>query len=143
MTPRLLKEFKDFISRGNMIDLAVGIIIGAAFGKVVNSLVNDLVMPPIGLLLKGINFQNLFVALNGRHYETLQAAQAAGAATINYGNFITTVIEFLIIGASVFGLVRVIMILRINASLTAPPNKTEQLLAEIRDLLRQQKNCHE
>ena len=122
MTPRLLKEFKDFISRGNMIDLAVGIIIGAAFGKVVNSLVNDLVMPPIGLLLKGINFQNLFVALNGRHYETLQAAQSAGAATINYGNFITTVIEFLIIGASVFGLVRVIMILRINASLTAPPN---------------------
>lgn len=126
-----------------MIDLAVGIIIGAAFGKVVNSLVNDLVMPPIGLLLKGINFQNLFVALNGRHYETLQAAQAAGAATINYGNFITTVIEFLIIGASVFGLVRVIMILRINASLTAPPNKTEQLLAEIRDLLDQKKNRHE
>jgi len=139
MTPRLLQEFKNFISRGNMIDLAVGIIIGAAFGKVVNSLVNDLVMPPIGILLKGINFQNLFFALNGHHYETLQAAQAAGAATINYGNFITTVIEFLIIGASVFGLVRVIMILRINASLTAPPNKTEQLLAEIRDTLQQQK----
>ena len=139
MTPRLFKEFKDFISRGNMIDLAVGIIIGAAFGKVVNSLVNDLVMPPIGILLKGINFQNLFFALNSHHYETLQAAQAAGAATINYGNFITTVIEFLIIGASVFGLVRVIMILRINASLTAPPNKTEQLLAEIRDTLQQQK----
>ncbi|MBX9578404.1 MAG: large conductance mechanosensitive channel protein MscL [Chthoniobacterales bacterium] len=139
MTPRLLKEFKDFISRGNMIDLAVGIIIGAAFGKVVNSLVNDLVMPPIGLLLKGINFQNLFFALNGHHYETLKAAQEAGAATINYGNFITTVIEFLIIGASVFGLVRVIMILRINASLTAPPNKTEQLLTEIRDTLQQQK----
>ena len=136
MAPHLLKEFKDFISRGNMIDLAVGIIIGAAFGKVVNSLVNDLVMPPIGLLLKGINFQNLFVALNGRHYETLHAAQTAGAATINYGNFITTVIEFLIIGASVFGLVRVIMILRINASLTAPANKTEQLLVEIRDLLK-------
>lgn len=137
MTPRLLKEFKDFISRGNMIDLAVGIIVGAAFGKVVNSLVNDLVMPPIGLLLKGINFQNLFVALNGRSYETLQAAQAAGAATINYGNFITTVIEFLIIGASVFALVRVIMILRINASLTTPPNKTEQLLTEIRDYLKE------
>ncbi len=137
MTPRLLQEFKDFISRGNMIDLAVGIILGAAFGKVVNSLVNDLVMPPIGLLLKGINFQNLFVSLNGRHYETLQAAQAAGAATINYGNFITTVIEFLIIGASVFALVRVIMILRINASLTAPINKTEQLLQEIRDCLKE------
>lgn len=120
-----------------MIDLAVGIILGAAFGKVVNSLVNDLVMPPIGLLLKGINFQNLFVSLNGRHYETLQAAQAAGAATINYGNFITTVIEFLIIGASVFALVRVIMILRINASLTAPINKTEQLLQEIRDCLKE------
>lgn len=137
MTPRLLQEFKDFISRGNMIDLAVGIILGAAFGKVVNSLVNDLVMPPIGLLLKGINFQNLFVSLNGRRYETLQAAQAAGAATINYGNFITTVIEFLIIGASVFALVRVIMILRINASLTAPINKTEQLLQEIRDCLKE------
>ena len=135
--PNLLKEFKDFISRGNMIDLAVGIIVGAAFGKVVNSLVNDLVMPPIGLLLKGINFQNLFVTLNGHHYETLQAAQAAGAATLNYGNFITTVIEFLIIGASVFALVRVIMILRINASLTAPPNKTELLLKEILDCLKE------
>jgi len=139
MTARVLKEFQDFLSRGNVIDLAVGIIIGAAFGRIVNSLVNDIIMPPIGLLLKGINFQNLFFALNGHHYETLQAAQAAGAATINYGNFITTVIEFLIIGASVFGLVRVIMILRINASLTAPPNKTEQLLAEIRDTLQQQK----
>lgn len=137
MTPRLFQEFKDFISRGNMIDLAVGIIIGAAFGKIVNSLVNDIIMPPIGLLLKGINFQNLFVSLNGQHYSTLQAAKAAGAATINYGNFITTIIEFLIIGASVFGLVRVIMILRINASLTAPANKTEQLLAEIRDCLRE------
>lgn len=137
MTPRLLKEFKDFLSRGNMIDLAVGIIIGAAFGKVVNSLVNDLVMPPIGLLLKGINFQNLFVSLNGQHYATLQAAQAAGAATINYGNFITTIIEFLIVGASVFALVRTIMLLRINASLTAPLSKTDQLLTEIRDSLKE------
>ena len=140
MTSRLLEEFKTFISRGNMIDLAVGIIVGAAFGKIVNSLVNDIIMPPIGLLLKGINFQNLFVALNGHHYETLKAAQAAGAATINYGNFITTVIEFLIIGASVFFLVRVIMMLRINASLTAPANKTEQLLTEIRDYLRDKSN---
>ena len=136
MTARVLKEFQDFLSRGNVIDLAVGIIIGAAFGRIVNSLVNDIIMPPIGLLLKGINFQNLFVALNGHHYETLQAAQAAGAATINYGNFITTVIEFLIIGASVFFLVRVVIIFRINACLTAPPNKTEQLLEEIRDLLK-------
>jgi len=139
MTPRLLQEFKDFISRGNAIDLAVGIIIGAAFGKIVNSLVNDIIMPPIGLLLKGINFQNLFIPLNGHHYETIQAARAAGAATINYGNFITTIIEFLIIGASVFALVRAIMILRFNASLSAPVSKTDQLLTEIRDLLRQQK----
>lgn len=135
MTPRLLQEFKDFISRGNAIDLAVGIIIGAAFGKIVNSLVNDIIMPPIGLLLKGINFQNLFIPLNGHHYETLKAAQIAGAATINYGNFITTIIEFLIVGASVFGLVRAIMILRFNASLTAPVSKTDQLLIEIRNLL--------
>ncbi len=139
MTARLLQEFKDFISRGNAIDLAVGIIIGAAFGKIVNSLVNDIIMPPIGLLLKGINFQNLFIALNGQHYETLKAAQAAGVATINYGNFITTIIEFLVIGASVFGLVRMIMILRFNASLTAPVSKTDQLLIEIRDLLRLKK----
>lgn len=136
MTPRLIQEFKDFISRGNAIDLAVGIIIGAAFGKIVNSLVNDIIMPPIGLLMKGINFQNLFISLNGHHYETLKAAQAAGVATINYGNFITTVIEFLIVGASVFALVRTIMILRFNASLTAPVSKTDQLLTEIRDLLK-------
>ncbi|MBM3856980.1 MAG: large-conductance mechanosensitive channel protein MscL [Verrucomicrobia bacterium] len=139
MTPRLLQEFKDFISRGNAIDLAVGIIIGAAFGKIVNSLVNDIIMPPIGLLLKGINFQNLFISLNGHHYETLKAAQLAGAATINYGNFITTVIEFLIVGVSVFALVRAIMILRFKASLTTPLSKTDQLLTEIRDSLRQQK----
>lgn len=136
MTPHLLQEFKDFLSRGNAIDLAVGIIIGGAFGKIVNSLVNDIIMPPIGLLLKGINFQNLFIPLNGQHYATLKAAQAAGVATINYGNFITTIIEFLIIGASVFGLVRAIMILRFNASLKAPLTKTDQLLTEIRDVLK-------
>jgi large conductance mechanosensitive channel len=138
-TPRFLQEFKEFLSRDNVIELAVGIIIGTAFGKIVNSLVNDMVMPPLGLLLQGVNCQNLFLALNGRHYETLQAAQTAGVATINYGNFITVVMQFFIIGASVFFLLRAVTTFRIRLTrLPTPLTKTEQLLTEIRDLLREE-----
>ena len=138
MNTRFIKEFKEFIARGNVIDLAVGIIIGAAFGKIVNSLVNDIVMPPIGLLLQGINFQNLFISLNGHHYATVQAAKTAGAATINYGNFITVTIEFLIVAASVFLVIKAISTLRHNnkAPVTPPPTTSETLLSEIRDLLK-------
>ena len=101
----MLKEFKEFAMRGNVIDLAVGVIIGAAFGKIVSSLVQDILMPPIGLLLKNVNFSSLFVALDGKHYESLSDAQKAGAATINYGIFINNVIDFLIVAFCVFLLV--------------------------------------
>jgi large conductance mechanosensitive channel len=99
------KDFKEFAMRGNVIDLAVGIIIGAAFNNIVNSLVNDIVMPPIGLLLQGVDFTNLFITLSGEEYETLAAAQEAGAATINYGVFINTLLNFLIVAFVVFLLV--------------------------------------
>jgi large conductance mechanosensitive channel len=101
----MLKEFKEFAMRGNVIDLAVGVIIGAAFGKIVSSLVQDILMPPVGLLLKNVNFSSLFVALDGKHYESLTDAQKAGAATINYGIFINNVIDFLIVAFCVFLLV--------------------------------------
>jgi large conductance mechanosensitive channel len=102
----MLKEFKEFAMRGNVIDLAVGVIIGAAFGKIVSSLVQDLIMPPIGMLLKGVNFSNLFITLDGRHFDTLEAAQKAGASTLNYGIFLNNVIDFLIVAFCVFILVQ-------------------------------------
>ncbi len=104
----MLKEFRDFAMRGNMIDLAVGIIIGAAFTTIVNSLVNDIIMPPIGMLVGKVNFSNLFISLDGTSYPSLEAAKAVGAATINYGLFINNIINFLIVAFSVFLLVRAI-----------------------------------
>lgn len=98
------KEFKEFILRGNVVDMAVGIMIGAAFGKIVSSLVNDILMPPIGFILGKVDFSNLFISLSG-HYTTLAEAQAAGAPTINYGVFLNTVLDFLIIAAIVFFLI--------------------------------------
>jgi large conductance mechanosensitive channel len=100
------KEFKEFIARGNVIDLAIGVIIGAAFGKIVTSFVNDILMPPIGLLLGSVDFTNLFINLSDDSYATLEEAQAAGAATINYGMFINTIIDFLIVAFVVFLLVK-------------------------------------
>jgi large conductance mechanosensitive channel len=100
------KEFKQFAARGSVIELAVGVIIGAAFGKVVASLVSDVVMPPIGLILGNVDFRNLYIALDGQTYATLADAQKAGAATINYGLFINTIVEFLIVALVVFLLVR-------------------------------------
>ena len=100
------KEFKQFASRGNVIELAVGVIIGAAFGKVVSSLVSDIVMPPIGLILGRVDFRNLYVSLNRQAYASLAEAQKAGAPTINYGLFINTLVEFLIVAAVVFLMVR-------------------------------------
>jgi large conductance mechanosensitive channel len=101
-----LKEFKDFAIRGNVIDLAIGIIIGAAFSGVVNSLVNDIIMPPIGMLVGQVDFSNLFIDLSGGGYESLAEAQVAGAATINYGLFLNQIINFLIVSFAVFLLVR-------------------------------------
>jgi large conductance mechanosensitive channel len=100
------KEFREFVARGNVLDLAVGVIIGAAFGAIVTSLVNDIIMPPIGLVMGGVDFTNLFINLSGGDYDTLAAAQEAGAATINYGNFIQAVINFLIIAFVIFLIVR-------------------------------------
>jgi large conductance mechanosensitive channel len=100
------KEFRDFAMRGNVIDLAVGIIIGAAFGKIVTSLVNDVLMPPLGLVLGKVDFSNLFINLSGKHFDSLNDAKAAGAATINYGLFINNIIDFLIVAFAVFLLVR-------------------------------------
>lgn len=98
------KEFKEFILRGNVVDMAVGIMIGAAIGRIVSSLVNDILMPPIGFILGKVDFSNLFISLSG-HYKTLAEAQAAGAPTINYGVFLNTVLDFLIIAAVVFFLI--------------------------------------
>lgn len=102
----MLKEFKEFAMRGNVLDMAVGIIIGAAFGQIVNSFVQDVLMPPIGRLLGHVDFSNLFVPLTDQHHDTLAAAKAAGAATLNYGVFLNTVINFLIVAFAVFLLVR-------------------------------------
>jgi large conductance mechanosensitive channel len=102
----MLKEFKEFAMRGNVIDLAIGVIIGAAFGKIITSLVNDILMPPIGLVMGGIDFSNLFVSLNGQAYPSLAAAQEAGAPTINYGLFINNIIDFLIVAFVIFLVVR-------------------------------------
>ena len=102
----MLKEFKEFAMKGNVLDMAVGIIIGAAFGGIINSLVHDIIMPPIGLALGHVDFSNLFVNISGKAYPNLAAAKAAGAATINYGVFVNTVINFVIIAFAVFLLVR-------------------------------------
>lgn len=102
----MLKEFKAFILRGNVVDLAIGVIIGGAFGKIVTSFVNDIIMPPIGLLLGKVNFKDLFVALDGKTYESLAKAQEVGAPTLNYGAFINTLIDFLIIALVIFFIVK-------------------------------------
>ncbi len=102
----MLKEFKEFAMRGNVLDMAVGIIVGAAFGQIVNSFVQDVMMPPIGRLVGQVDFSNLFVTLTGQHYDTVAAAKAAGAATLNYGLFLNTIINFLIVAFAVFLLVR-------------------------------------
>ncbi|MBC1918985.1 large conductance mechanosensitive channel protein MscL [Listeria booriae] len=104
----MFKEFKAFIAKGNALAMAIGIVIGAAFTSIVNSLVDDIIMPPLGLLIGNVDFTNLFLSLNGTHYDTLKAAQDAGAPTINYGLFINNVISFLIITFSVFLIVKLI-----------------------------------
>jgi len=102
----MLKEFRDFAMRGNVVDLAIGVIIGAAFGKIVSSMVNDIIMPPLGLLLGQVDFSNLFINLSGQAYASLAEAQAAGAPTINYGLFINNVVDFLIVAFTIFIVVR-------------------------------------
>ena len=102
----MFKEFKEFIRRGNVMDLAVGFIMGAAFGKIVTSVINDILMPPIGLLLGKVDFASLYINLSGKTFETLKQAKDAGAATLNYGLFLNTVFEFLIIAIAIFVVVK-------------------------------------
>jgi large conductance mechanosensitive channel len=133
-------EFKKFAVRGNVIDLAVGVIVGAAFTSIVNSLVTDILMPPLGFVLGHIDFSNFFINLagltGGPHYETLAEAQKAGAPTINYGLFINNVIKFLITAFAVFLLIQQINKLFVKQKAEAPTPPQEVLLAEIRDLLK-------
>jgi len=134
---RVLQEFKAFISRGNVIDLAVGIIIGAAFTAIVNSLVNDIIMPPIGVIVGGLDFSNIFVTLSKGSYPTLAEAQKAGAATLNIGLFINAVIKFLIVAWAVFILVKQVnRFYKKEAPPPAAPPADVVLLTEIRDLLK-------
>ena len=117
----MLKEFRDFIARGNVVDLAVAVVIGAAFGKIIDSLVKDIIMPPIGMVLGKVDFANLFIDLSGQNYATLKDAQAAGAPTINYGAFINTIIAFLIVAFAIFMVVKQINRFRRTADESATP----------------------
>lgn len=117
----MFKEFKEFAIKGNVVDMAVGIIIGAAFGKIVNSFVSDILMPPIGLMLGKVDFANLFINLSAKPYDSLASAKAAGAATVNYGQFLNTAIDFVIVAFAVFLLVR-----QINRFRRQPEQTTKQ-----------------
>ena len=143
----MLKEFKEFAVKGNMLDMAVGIIIGAAFGTIVKSLVDDVLMPPIGMLMGGVDFKEFFITLGdptGAPFATLAAAQEAGAVTINYGLFINALISFLIVAWAVFFVVKGFNKLKKKEEVVeeAPaepePSAEETLLTEIRDLLKAQ-----
>jgi large conductance mechanosensitive channel len=136
----MVKEFRDFAVKGNVVDMAVGIIIGGAFGTIVKSLVSDVLMPPIGLLLGGVDFSNLFLVLGDGTFESLDAAKEAGAATVNYGVFLNNVISFLIVAFAVFMLVKAINAAKKKEAEqpSAPPKPSteEVLLTQIRDALR-------
>jgi large conductance mechanosensitive channel len=134
----VINEFREFIMRGNVVDLAVGIIIGGAFGKIVTSLVNDVIMPPIGLLLGKVDFSNLFLNLGGGEYATLAAAQEAAAPVIRYGVFVNALLDFVIVGFAIFLLVRLVNRMRKEQPPAPPPGPSaeEKLLTEIRDLLK-------
>jgi large conductance mechanosensitive channel len=136
----LIREFREFAVKGNAIDLAVGVIIGGAFGKIVSSLVDDLIMPPLGLLLGGVDFKNLFVNLGSGGYATLAEAKAAGAPVLSYGNFLQSVVDFVIVAWVIFLMVKAINRMRRKEeeAPAAPPVPAEEivLLREIRDALR-------
>jgi len=133
----MLKEFKEFALRGNVVDMAVGIIIGAAFSTIVKSLVDDILMPPLGLVTGGVDFTNLFIALNGEHYDSLAQARQAGAPTINIGLFINNVIAFVLVAFALFMVIKGMNHLRRKQeeAPVVPPSQEVQLLQEIRDAL--------
>ncbi len=119
----MLKEFREFVMRGNVVDMAVGIIIGAAFGKIVTSFVSDVLMPPIGLLMGKVDFSNLFIDLSGTGFATLAEAKKAGAATINYGLFFNTILDFIIVAFAIFLLIRQINRMKREPAPAAPDTK--------------------
>jgi large conductance mechanosensitive channel len=137
----MLEEFKKFAMRGNVVDMAVGIIIGGAFGKIVSSFVNDVIMPPIGMLMGNVDFGSLFINLGSTEYTSLAAAEEAGAAVIRYGAFINTILDFLIVAFAIFMVIRGMNKLK-KAEEEAPPpappepSAEEKLLTEIRDALK-------
>ena len=133
-----LREFRDFAMKGNVVDMAVGIIIGAAFGKIVSSLVNDVIMPPIGLLTGNMDFSQLFINLGDAPYASLEAAEAAGAPVIKYGIFINNILDFIIVAAAIFVVIRAMNRLRAKQAAAPPPEPPAEvkLLGEIRDLLK-------
>ena len=135
----MLKEFKEFALRGNVVDMAVGIIIGAAFSTIVKSLVDDIIMPPMGVVTGGVDFSNMFIPLNGEHYDSIALARQAGAPTINYGIFINNVISFAIVAFVLFMVVKGMNQLRRkqeeDPAAEPPPSREVQLLEEIRDAL--------
>ena len=135
----MLKEFKEFALRGNVVDMAVGIIIGAAFSTIVKSLVDDIIMPPVGVITGGVDFSNMFVALNGEHYDSLAQARQAGAPTMNFGLFINSVISFAIVAFVLFMVVKAMNQLRRkreeDPAAEPPPSREVKLLEEIRDAL--------
>jgi len=138
----MLQEFREFIARGSVIDLAIGVVVGAAFTAIVNSLVNDLLMPPLGLIIGGIDFSNFFITLKGAGgYPSLDAAKTAGAVTINYGQFLNAVIRFLIVAFAIFIVVKQVnRVYRAKPAAPPPPPappREEVLLTEIRDILKQ------
>lgn len=135
----MFKEFKEFALRGNVVDMAVGIIIGAAFTTIVRSMVDDIVMPPIGVVTGGVDFSNMFVALNGEHYDSLAQARQAGAPTVNFGVFINNVISFMIVAFVLFMAIKGMNQLRRKQeeepATEPPPSQEVQLLQQIRDVL--------
>ena len=135
-----VSEFKVFIAKGNVLDLAIGVIIGAAFGKIVTSLTDDIIMPVVGLALGKVDFANLFIAMNGQHYTTLAEAKKAGVGTLNYGLFINALINFLIIAFIIFMIVRAANRMKKApvevVAVPAAPTTDQQLLMDIRDSLR-------
>ena len=137
----MLKDFKEFAMRGNVVDLAVGIIIGAAFGKIVSSFVNDIIMPPLGMLIGKVDFSQLFVPLNGQSYANLEAAVEAAAPVLRYGIFIQTIIDFIIVAFAIFMAVKVMNRLKRKQEAAPPPappapSAEVKLLTEIRDALK-------
>ena len=138
----MIKEFKEFAMKGNALDMAVGIIIGGAFGKIVSSLVNDVVMPPIGKLMGNVDFSSLFINLSRDKgpFDSLVAAKAAGAATLNYGVFLNAVLDFIIVAFAIFLLIKCVNMAKRKAAEAPapppPPSAQETLLTEIRDILK-------